>query len=194
MEIIIEDITNDRLMRRACDMTRKPGLKPSTINRAKLLMCEHSPARMIEFWIEGLEIPSFVSVHLVRHHQGITGPFVESNRDDRGGAGDTAVNRLTPVNHGAKYNAQALINMSRKRLCYNSHRTTVSVWMKVRKAMKKVCPDTADFMVPECVYRGFCPELKQCKPGLENVLKAYKNTPVMQERKRQLHGIAPEIF
>ena len=174
MQIIIDDMTDDRIMRRACDMTRKPGLKPSTISRAALLKCEHSPVRLITFWIELLQIPTFVSVHLSRHKIGVE-HFVESNRDDRGGAGDQCVNRTTPVNHGLYVNAPALIAMSRKRLCYNSHRTTVAIWTKLRKAMRKTSPEMSSAMVPECVYRnGFCPELRECRPGLENVLKAYK--------------------
>lgn len=184
MKIIIEDVTNERLMRRACDMTRKPGMKPSEIKRDKLLRCEHSPVRLIQYWIELIAIPTFVSVHLVRHKIGVE-HFVESNRDDRGGAGDTEVNRLTPVNHGMYINAQSLETMSRKRLCYNSHRSTVAIWTRLRKAMKKICPDTANHMVPECVYRGFCPELKMCKPGLSNVLNAYKDTPMMIDRTKQ---------
>jgi hypothetical protein len=174
VKIHIEDLTDDRVMRRACDMTRKPGVKPSTITRAKLLRCEHSPVRLINFWIELIGIPSFVSTHLVRHKFGVE-HFVESNRDDRGGAGDEAVNRLTPVNHGLLVNAQALIAMSRKRLCYASHTKTVAVWSRLRKAMKKVCPDMAEALVPECVYRGsFCPELRECKPGLEKVVAIYR--------------------
>ena len=160
-------------MRRACDMTRKPGLKPSTISREKLLQCEHSPVRLIRFWIELIGIPTFVSVHLVRHNAGVS-HFVESNRDDRGGEGDNVVTRETPVNHGMDVNAQALINMSRKRLCYNSHPKTVAVWMKLKKALRKVCPATSNTMVPECVYRGRCPELRECKPGVEKVMKAYQ--------------------
>ena len=174
MKIIIEDMTNDRLMRRACDMTRKPGVKPSTITREKLLRCEHSPVRLIRFWVELHGIPSFVSTHLVRHSIGVQ-HFVESNRDDRGGAGDDKVNRLTPVNHGMEANAQALIAMSRKRLCYASHQKTVATWMRLRRAMAAVCPEMAEAMTPDCVYRrGFCPELRECKPGLEAVMKAYR--------------------
>lgn len=173
MKIVIKDMTVDSIMRRACDMTRKPGVKPSTITRAKLLKCEHSPVRLIRFWIELIGIPTFVSVHIVRHKTGVE-HFVESNRDDRGGAGDTVVNRLTPVNHGMDLNAAALVAMSRKRLCYASHVKTVAVWRKLRKHMHDVCPDTAQAMRPECVYRnGFCPELRECKPGLERVMKAY---------------------
>ena len=173
MKISIEDVTNERLMRRACDMTRKPGVKPSSISREKLLRCEHSPVRLIRFWVELLGIPSFVSTHLVRHKFGVE-HFVESNRDDRGGAGDDKVTRLTPVNHGMELNAAALIAMSRKRLCYSSHSRTVAVFRRLRKAMFSVCPETAQAMVPECVYRnGYCPELRECRPGLEKVMLAY---------------------
>jgi hypothetical protein len=45
--------------------------------------------------------------------------------------------------------------------------------------MFKVDPDLADHMVPECVYRnGFCPEMRECKPGLEKVMKAYLKHPL----------------
>lgn len=172
-EIVIQKLTDERLMRRACDMTRKAGMVPSQMTLEKIYQCEHSPIRTQMFWIELRNIPTFVSVHLVRHNIGAT-HFVESNRDDRGGAGDDVVTRESPVNHGMIINAQAIINMSRKRLCYASHRSTVAVWMKLKKAMKKVDPALSDAMVPECKYRnGFCPELRECKPGLEAVMKAY---------------------
>jgi hypothetical protein len=139
-----------------------------------VLYLDNDNGRLINFWIELIGIPSFVSTHLVRHKFGVE-HFVESNRDDRGGAGDESVNRLTPVNHGMFVNAQALIAMSRKRLCYASHIRTVAVWSRLRKAMKKVCPDMAEALVPECVYRGsFCPELRECKPGLEKVVAIYR--------------------
>ena len=111
--------------------------------------------------------------------------FVESNRDDRGGAGDLSVNRLTPVNHGMSINAPALLAISRKRLCYNSHKRTVAVWMKLKKAMRKICPDTSDYMVPECVVRGYCPELRQCGPGVRAVLRAYNDSPQSRLREKQ---------
>lgn len=173
IEIKVERLTDERVMRRACDMTRKPGCVPSKMSLRNIYKCEHSPIRTINFWIELVGIPSFVSTHLVRHKFGVE-HFVESNRDDRGGNGDTEVNRLTPVNHGMHINAQALINMSKKRLCYASHQKTVSLWIKLRKAMRLIDPDLADHMVPECVYRnGFCPEMRECKPGLAGVMKAY---------------------
>jgi hypothetical protein len=172
--ITIRCLTDDTLMRWACDMTRKPGMVPSKMTRAKLYRCLHSPVRTILFQIVLPRIPTFVSVHIVRHAQGVT-HFVESNRDDRGGTGTE--DRNTPVNHGMIANAEALINMSRKRLCYASHARTVGVWMRLRKAMRGVDADLADAMVPECVFRnGVCPELRECKPGLARVMAAYGGT------------------
>lgn len=172
IEIKIEKLVGEDVMRRACDMTRKPGMVPSTMTLTKIYRCEHSPIRTQTFWIELRGIFTFVSVHLVRHKFGVE-HFVESNREDRGGTGKE--DRYTPVNHGMFINAQALINMSLKRLCYASAAPTVATWMKLRKAMRKVDPALADHMVPACVYRrGFCPELRECKPGLEAVLRAYQ--------------------
>jgi hypothetical protein len=169
--IHIEKLVDERIMRRACDMTRKPGMNPSEMTLEKIYRCEHSPARTQTFWIELQNIYTLVSVHLVRHNVGVS-HFVESNRKDRGGNGEET--RYTPVNHGLFINAQAAINMSLKRLCYASAPETVSVWMKLKKAMKKVDPALSDHMVPACVYRnGICPELKECKPGLAKVMKAY---------------------
>lgn len=174
MQIHIEPLpTNKRLMRRACDMTRKPGMTPSKMTLKKIYQCEHSPIRAIMFWIELRGIPSFVSTHLVRHKHGVE-HYVESNRDDRGGAGDDVVTRDTPVNHGMFLNAQAIIQISSKRLCYASHTKTVGIWTRLRNAMRDHDPDLAEAMRPACVLRnGICPELRECKPGLARVMAAY---------------------
>ena len=173
MNVTIQKLTDETLLRRACDMTRHPGQNPSTATLERMYRCEHSPIRTQLFWVELQGIPTFVSVHLVRHKHGVE-HFVESNRDDRGGSEET--NRLTPVNHGMLVNAQALINMARKRLCYASHKTTVGVFSRLRNAVRRVDQDLAINMVPECVVRGYCPELRQCQPGMTNVLRAYQDS------------------
>lgn len=95
-------------------------------------------------------------------------------RDDRGGAGDSVVTRETPVNHAMLVNAQALINMSRKRLCLQAHHATVAAWSRLRHAMLKVDQDLARAMKPECAYRnGYCPELRQCRVGPRDMTRAY---------------------
>ena len=171
MHVHIEPITDCAFVRRAAQMTTHG--QPVTAGLRSWYRTEHSPIRARLFWIELLAIPSFVSVHLVRHKIGVE-HYVESMRDDRGGAGDTETNRLTPVNHGMLVNAQSLIAMSRKRLCYKSHKRTVAVWSRLRKEMLGIDSDLHRYLVPECVYRnGICPEFRECKPGLKKVLLAY---------------------
>lgn len=161
MNITARLVTPVDLYRRACEMTLQPG-KDSRISLQLLLRAEHSPIRTVVYWVQMFGIPSFVSVHLVRHHIGIE-HFVQSMRDDRGGAGDDVVTRLTPVNHAMLINAQALINVSRKRLCSKAHRETQMVVRALRGAIRQTeLPEVADFMVPECEYRGECPEPNGC--------------------------------
>ena len=158
MKVLVRKLTDESLMRRACEMTSKG--KTSKITLAKIYACEHSPIRSQIFWIEMIDIPSFVSVHFVRHKIGVE-HFVESNRDDRGG--EDIVDRNTPVHHGMLINAQALINMARKRLCSKAHVEAVKVMEMIQEEVSKVDPDLANHMVPECVYRGgVCHELKSC--------------------------------
>lgn len=172
MKIIIKELTSVEDVRRACEMTMHG--QTSKISLRNIYKCEHSPARVRRFWVELQGIPTFVSVHLVRHKHGVE-HFVQSMRDDLYIDKTVKVDRNTPVNHGMEINAQALIGISRKRLCYKAHVKTVAVWRKLLKAVAKEDPDLAHFMVPECVYRnGHCPELRECKPGLARVLKAYE--------------------
>lgn len=90
------------------------GKEPSDKWKKRMLLCEHSPIRTVEY--------------------------------------DMA----------ASVNAQALINISRKRLCGKASKETREAWRAVKKEMEKVDPVMASVMVPECVYRGFCPERKSC--------------------------------
>lgn len=120
---------------------------------------EHSITRSQIFSIQLINIPTFVSVHLVRHVT--TVPYVRSKRIDRDG--DGTENRYTPVNHRIICNAEAILNIARKRLCYKASPETREVVLKLREEMIKVDPDLAYYMVPNCVYRGgICPEPKPC--------------------------------
>jgi hypothetical protein len=174
MKILVRPISPDWLFRRACEMTLQPG-KTSRVSIARMLRAEHSPVRTLRYWVDISGIATFVSVHLVRHKIGVE-HFVQSMRDDRGGGPADKVTRETLVNHGMEINAQALITMSRKRLCLHSHRSTVAAWARVRRAMMQVQPEVAACMVPECAYRGFCPELRECGPGAAKVMAAYGRT------------------
>lgn len=157
MNIKITKLTDEALMRKACKFTISAE---SSMTLDKIYRCEHSPMRTQIFVVEMFDIPTFVSVHLVRHAQGVT-HFVKSNRDDRPGySGDAG--RMQPVNHMMLANAQALVNMARKRLCAKAHKETVNVMLHIRKAVGQVDPSLASFMVRECEYRNRCNELKTC--------------------------------
>ena len=173
MQVIVREVAGLPLVRRACEMTMHG--QESKVSLRSMYRAEHSPIRCRMFWVEMLAIPSFVSVHLVRHKHGVE-HFVQSMRDDLYLKGqDRRVDRDTPVNHGMLINAQALIQISRKRLCLKAHQKTVAVWTKLRKVIRDIDPELAEFMVPECAYRnGFCPELKPCAPGPDKVCRAYR--------------------
>lgn len=137
--------------------------EPSTSWKAKVLLAEHSPIRLLEYDFGWNKIRQWVTTHLVRHHEGVE-KFVHSQRSDR---------RELPCDRdhifqGAKNdmdmtcNAQAMINISRKRLCNCASKETREAWKMVMDELTFVDPILRNKCVPECVYRGFCPELNSC--------------------------------
>ena len=160
--ITVTKLTSAAWARTACQYTRHDHGR-TNIELDTLYRCEHSPIRTQIFALELRGIPSFVSVHFVRHKIGVE-HFVQTMRDDRGAA-DTA-DRMTPVNHLMIANAQALINMARKRLCGQAHPTTQLIMAEIREGVGAIDPDLARYMVPECVYRGgVCYERAKCGKG-----------------------------
>lgn len=161
--------------------------EPSRSWEAKMLLAEHSPIRLVEFDWTWKDIMQWVTTHLVRHHEGCE-KFVHSQRGDR---------RVLPVPRnelpqGAlndmdmTANAQAIINISRKRLCSCASKETREAWKQVVEAIREVDPVLADKCVPECLYRGFCPEfMNPCgyskTKKFEEDLQRYRNTDYEQE-------------
>lgn len=159
MKITIEKLTDISLLRKACESTMQAG-KTSSVTLDSMYRCEHSPIRTQLFWVTMDDVPTFVSVHCVRHKIGIE-HFVRSNRPDRGGDGEAT--RKTPIMHSVLVNAESLINMAKKRLCHQAHPDTLRAMVSIKDAVCTVDPDLARYMVPQCVYRGgYCPELKPC--------------------------------
>lgn len=111
-----------------------------------------------------------MSVHFVRHWLGIL-HYVSTQRTDRTGVNRDNSTQDTPVTHECEANAQALINISRKRLCNQASPETREAWLEVKTEVKEADPVLASVMVKECIYRGFCPEMKSC--GYVNT-EAYK--------------------
>lgn len=158
MEIVVKKLTTGTLLNRACSFTLH-NFKDVKVDKSKLYLSEHSPIRTQLFWVEMYNIPSFVSTHFVRHKVGVE-HYISTNRDDRGGTKEE--NRNTPVNHAMLINAQALINIARKRLCFNAHKETIKVMQEIKRTLYNEDNDLYYYLIPECQYRGKCPEYKSC--------------------------------
>lgn len=123
-EVRVKDFRTVTGWSRALDAARRTagkeptGKESSDSWKAKMLLAEHSPIRLVEYEWVWENIRQWVSVHLVRHHEGCE-KFVHSQRADRRNL-DVSRDELP---QGAlndmmmTANAQAMINISRKRLC-----------------------------------------------------------------------------
>ncbi|WP_245589956.1 thymidylate synthase ThyX [Caldanaerobius polysaccharolyticus] len=147
---------------------RKPLLNkmPSREWKLKMLRAEHSPIRLVTVrWVwEGL--PYWVSVHFVRHKVGIE-HFVSTQREDITHVPRNTRLQTELVNHMCVANAQAIINISRRRLCKKASPETRQAWQMFVDALAKVDPELASVCVPNCVYRGRCYELEPCGRRIE---------------------------
>lgn len=139
--------------------------EPSNKWKRKMLLAEHSPIRLVEY--DGIWdfIKMWVTTHLVRHHVGVE-KFVSTQRTDRNP--DLMDLDRDDIPQGLENtmmisaNAQGLINMSRKRLCSCASTETRQAWKALLEEIKKVDPILVEKCVPECIYRGFCPEFDKC--------------------------------
>ena len=137
------------------------GKYPTAAWKKKILLSEHSPIRLMQFGWQWVDLPYWVSVHIVRHKIGIE-HFVSTQRTDRTGTDRTVLPQNAPVHHRCQADAQALITISRKRLCSAASPETRRAWQLVKDEIAKTEPELASCMVRECVYRGFCPEMNSC--------------------------------
>lgn len=167
MEVKVTPVSDWSIVKKAActTMWKIPTDKePSSTWKKKILLARHSPIEGLLFLIELKEIPYYVSVHLVRHKIGIT-HWVSSQRDDRH---DNVVPRKDMpqgalVNHTMLVNAQALIAISKKRLCGLASAETRQLWREVKRVIGEIDPEMAWAMQPECWWCGLrCPEMRGC--------------------------------
>ena len=135
---------------------------PSDSWKAKVLLAEHSPIKLVEYLISFKNLRQWVGVHILRHD--FTLPFIHSQRED--------ITKLEiprdelpqgePNDQDFVVNAQTLKNISRKRLCNCASKETREAWKAVKDKIREFDPVMADKMVRNCVYCGFCPELNCC--------------------------------
>lgn len=146
--------------------------EPNDEWKRKLLIAEHSPLRHSLITVEFKNIPYFVVGHLVRHHQGIE-KYVTTSREDRTNVPRTERRQTDLVNMKMDLNIQALINISRKRLCSQADISTQKIWFMLIREIAKYDENIAWACVPEGIYKGGCSEsfgnCKKCNSILEEI-------------------------
>lgn len=154
------------------------GKEPSDRFKRRILMAEHSPIRGLVYCFKIRDLKSWVATHFVRHHVGVE-KWVSTQRTDRTGVDRDELPQGALVTMELEANAQALINMSRKRLCNQASKETREVMQEMKEEVSKKDKFLAGTMVKECVYRGFCPEMIPCgysrTEAYKKELEEYRN-------------------
>lgn len=142
----------------------KPPLdhEPSTEFKRKILIAEHSPIRDISVKWTWHGIKSWVATHWSRHK---FEKYIKSQRSDRTGIPRDKLPQDAPVDFTGDANVQALIDTMRKRLCRQSSTETRQYAEDFKAALHEIEPEIADVLVPQCVYRAGCAEMKPCGDG-----------------------------
>lgn len=146
------------------------GHDPSQAWKKKIMIAEHDPIRDIIIKFRWRDIPYWIAMHWKTH---IWRSRVNSQRNDRQSEYDrTKAPQDSAVDFMGDMNAQNAIDTFRKRLCYQASPETRKYAEDFKRALKSVEPEISDVLVPNCIYRGGCPELKSC--GLYKHFTEYK--------------------
>ena len=154
--------------------------EPSSRWKYQMLLAEHSPIRLLKINYTWKMIKYWVSVHLVRHNVGCV-HFVRTQRSDKTNVPRDSKPQGATVSHRIHLNAQSCINISRKRLCSKASKETREAWIELLNEIGQQEPELSDTCVPECVYRGFCPEgRRSC---------GYATTTLFKQELDTYHGL-----
>lgn len=87
--------------------------------------------------------------------------------------------RYAPTDLAMTINAEAIMNMSAKRLCQKASKETREIWQKTLELIEEVDPDLVKFCKKPCVSSAVCRESKPCgymdTDGYIFERKAFKN-------------------
>ena len=164
MKTVFEDIRADwKLVKNACRTTMRKAFSEKDASetfKKAILICEHSPIRLIEFYWKWENIPYFVGMEWARHK---FEKFISSQRNDRQNEYDrNAARQDTPIIFDGYANMQNLIDAWRKRLCYMAHPEARKLAEDFKAELSLSHPAESDVLVPNCIYRCGCPEFQSC--------------------------------
>lgn len=104
-------------------------------------------------------MPHWVTVHWVRHKWEC---FVRTQRSDRTGIQRDKLPQDEPQTFTGEANSQSLIDTWRKRLCFQASPETRRYAENFKMTLREQELELSDVLVPNCVYRGGCPEISGC--------------------------------
>lgn len=168
--------------------------KEATVKfKREILMAEHSPINQLRIkWLWG-NMKSWISVHFARHWLGWN-KWISTRRTDRTGEDRNKLPQDVPVNYSGEANAMALINVSRKRLCGQASPETRHYMEDLKKEIHNAGEvEIAEHMVPNCIYRGGCPEIFPC-PYYGRFLKYCKENNLPLNTLRQRYDAYNQMF
>ena len=163
MKTIINEITGS--WTNAKNKCRTTVNKDATDNKPKpkfikdLLISEHSPIRLISVDWSWNSIPYWLSTEWSRHK---FEKFISTQRKDRTGINRSDSPQATPVKFDGYANAQSLIDVWRKRLCGQATIEAQQLARDFKRELHSIEPELSEVLVPNCIYRGGCPEFQEC--------------------------------
>lgn len=134
--------------------------EPSDDFKREILIGEHSPIRGISIKWRWEDVKNWVITHWVRHKWE---KYVPTQRSDLTGTNrdDTPQGMIHKMKGEA--NVQNLIDTFRKRLCYRASKETRECAEDFKNTLREHDSFIADVLVPNCIYRGGCPEGSRSK-------------------------------
>lgn len=156
---------------------------PSSSFKIRLLIAEHSPIRLLNIDWSWNGIKYWVSTEWSRHK---FEKYISTQRTDRVGVNRDDKPQSSEVNFDGYANAQNLIDAWRKRLCFQATKEARELAEDFKFELHNAEPEIADVLVPNCIYRGGCPEMQQCKFFKKFIYEVYEK---MDERHMDLFDI-----
>lgn len=135
------------------------GREPGEEWKTNILIAEHEPIRDIWVKWKWRGIKYWIAMHWKTH---IWPSRVNTQRSDRTGIERDKKTQDAPVDFTGDANAQHLIDTMRKRLCGCASKETREYAEDFKTALWDVQPELSDVLVPNCVYRCGCPEMRTC--------------------------------
>ena len=161
-----------------------PGKEPSEKFKRDILIAEHSPIRSISIRFLWENIPYCIAMHWKTH---VWQSKVNTQRGDRTGVDRSERKQTDPITFIGEMNAQNEIDTMRKRLCFMADPETRELAEDHKRELKKYEPELADVLVPNCVYRGGCPEMGGCGFWDKFLMWAWR------ERKMDIRGASIQL-